>query len=432
MSAKIQRPASNDDRAAWQAYWKAQGMPWRTEPEIGAERQQYLGERRTVKPDIENGIYPFRDENGGITLNRADVEWLLATHESGGVRGPVDWSDEKQHARAGIDLRGATLCDIDLSGLPLANLHGAFPLQVAHATTRQQRRMSSIHLERVNLQDAHLEGAEVNSASLQQADLRSAHLERAVLYSAHLEGTNLNYAHLEGADLRRVFLDEGVYLYKAVLCSATNGSISVVDARWNGASLGGAILRDLHVLGDEEYARYRYSRDNDRENAQGRLDAITNAVQANRQFSLTLRSQGLNEYADRFAYRAQLLQRTVSRRQKQWGRALGSWLLDFISGYGYKPMRSVITYLVVILCFAAAYFALTNFALTPFLPSHSSPLAWYEAIVLSISSFHGRGLFPSGLSLGDPVAILAAFEAIIGFLIEITFIATFTQRFFAR
>jgi hypothetical protein len=51
---------------------------------------------------------------------------------------------------------------------------------------------------------------------------------------------------------------------------------------------------------------------------------------------------------------------------------------------------------------------------------------------LSISSFHGRGQFPNGLSLGDPVASVAAAEAIIGLLIEITFIATFTQRFFAR
>jgi hypothetical protein len=66
------------------------------------------------------------------------------------------------------------------------------------------------------------------------------------------------------------------------------------------------------------------------------------------------------------------------------------------------------------------------------LSTHSTPLAWYEAFVLSASSFHGRGLFPSALTLGDPIAILAAVEAIIGLLIEITFIATFTQRFFAR
>lgn len=52
--------------------------------------------------------------------------------------------------------------------------------------------------------------------------------------------------------------------------------------------------------------------------------------------------------------------------------------------------------------------------------------------MLSISSFHGRGFFPATLTLGDPVALVAAAEAIIGLFIELVFIATFTQRFFAR
>jgi hypothetical protein len=137
----------------------------------------------------------------------------------------------------------------------------------------------------------------------------------------------------------------------------------------------------------------------------------------------------LNEEGDRFAYRAQTLQRLVLRRQANWGKAFGSWLLDTVAGYGYKPMRSVITYLCVVLLFAATYYTVTN-AAGAF--SRSSPLAWYEALVLSISSFHGRGLYPSSLSLGDPIVIISAAEAIIGLLIEITFIATFTQRFFAR
>jgi hypothetical protein len=95
-------------------------------------------------------------------------------------------------------------------------------------------------------------------------------------------------------------------------------------------------------------------------------------------------------------------------------------------------MRSVWTYVGVIVAFAATYFAITNFSITPYLLTGSKPLVWYEAVVLSVSSFHGRGLFPSGLSVGDPMAVVAAAEAIIGLLIEITFIATFTQRFFAR
>jgi hypothetical protein len=35
-------------------------------------------------------------------------------------------------------------------------------------------------------------------------------------------------------------------------------------------------------------------------------------------------------------------------------------------------------------------------------------------------------------SAGDPIAILAALEAVFGLIIEISFIATITQRFFGR
>lgn len=49
-----------------------------------------------------------------------------------------------------------------------------------------------------------------------------------------------------------------------------------------------------------------------------------------------------------------------------------------------------------------------------------------------MTSFHGRGFFPGGIALDDPITVLAAFEAFVGLVIEVSFIATFTQRFFAR
>src|SRR5438132_13437883 len=87
----------------WRQYWQAKGFPWRTVPEIDVKRQEELSKCRAIVPDIKNGIYPFK----GMKLSRADIEWLLATHEN---RGPVDWSDEIQHEREGLDLRGANLC----------------------------------------------------------------------------------------------------------------------------------------------------------------------------------------------------------------------------------------------------------------------------------------------------------------------------------
>jgi hypothetical protein len=56
-----------------------------------------------------------------------------------------------------------------------------------------------------------------------------------------------------------------------------------------------------------------------------------------------------------------------------------------------------------------------------------------EAVVFSMTSFHGRGFSPGqNITLGNPLAVLAAAEAFVGLLIEVTFIATFTQRIFGK
>jgi hypothetical protein len=60
------------------------------------------------------------------------------------------------------------------------------------------------------------------------------------------------------------------------------------------------------------------------------------------------------------------------------------------------------------------------------------PFAFDEALVFSATSFHGRGFFPGGLALNYPVTKLAAGEAVLGLFIEISFIASFTQRFLTR
>jgi hypothetical protein len=63
------------------------------------------------------------------------------------------------------------------------------------------------------------------------------------------------------------------------------------------------------------------------------------------------------------------------------------------------------------------------------LATSSKALQWYEALVLSLSSFHGRGFFPFQIRLGDPLASVAACEAVIGLSIQLILIATFSKRF---
>jgi hypothetical protein len=74
--------------------------------------------------------------------------------------------------------------------------------------------------------------------------------------------------------------------------------------------------------------------------------------------------------------------------------------------------------------FAAIYLALGG--------AGGHTLTWNEALVVSLTAFHGRGFFATAFQPGDPQAAVAAAEAVLGLLIEITFIATFTQRFFAH
>jgi len=529
MSDEPQRPASKDDPNVWKAYWTVQSMPWRTEPEIDEQRQRYLAQRRAVQPDVEKSVYPFRDENGSIRLTRADVEWLLATHRYGGIVGPVDWEAEKgreaSQRRLGVDLRGASLRDTDLSGLPLASIRGGLRADGRRGTSPEHRdkagvrlegavlrgthlenaRLRGAHLERAvlsaahlqcavlshaNLQGAslgfvHLEGADLDAADLEGVGLGFAHLEGATLRGAHaegahipnahleradltradfmnanlygahleaaelneallggadlgeahLEGANLHVAQLEGADLTRAYFDNQTYLSSVALGgtrtrtprlrSAVGPAAKVRDVHWGGVDLTLVRWGQLLRLGDEQQARTHKDADGDRKPRVIRELEFENAARANRQLAAALRTQGLIDDADRFAYRAQLCQRRLLRLQRHYLRYLGSLFLWLIAGYGYKPLRSFIAYVIIIIsAFAGAYLLNAQFA--------GRHLTWDEALVLSISAFHGRGFFTSGISLGDTLARLAAGEAIIGLLIEITFIATFTQRFFAR
>lgn len=126
---------------------------------------------------------------------------MLATHENG--RGPVDWSDEGQRGRKGLDLRGADLCQVDLSYLPLARLRGGLTLREWSKANEEQRSAAVVLLKGANLHMAHLEGAY----------LRKAHLEHANLFRAHLAWTHLDEAHLEHASLIEAYLDK-TYLAK--------------------------------------------------------------------------------------------------------------------------------------------------------------------------------------------------------------------------
>jgi len=226
----------------WKSHWQALGQEWRTEPESSTQRQTELAKYRATKPDEEKGMYPFSQ----VKLNRADIEWLLATHENG--RGPVIWSDESQRERRGLDLRGANLSrkenqSVNLMSLPLSQLIGG---DANIFLNENQKTQAAIHLEGADLYNAYLEGADLYNAHLEGANLRSAHLEGANLGSAHLERASLMYAHLEGAYLNNAHL-EGAYLNNAHLEGASLNNAHLEGANLDSAHLEGAYLRSAHL-----------------------------------------------------------------------------------------------------------------------------------------------------------------------------------------
>jgi hypothetical protein len=145
--------------------------------------------------------------------------------------------------------------------------------------------------------------------------------------------------------------------------------------------------------------------------------------------AVTLRSQGMNEDADNYAYRAQILQTELLRLQGRWGPWLFLGLLWLISGFGYKLWRIMVAYGVVVLAFTGYYALATHFT--------SAPLNFSEALLTSFSAIHGRfGLTAAFTTnpIGPPTpsAWGAALEGVCGIVIEGVFIAMLVQRFFAR
>jgi uncharacterized protein YjbI with pentapeptide repeats len=332
----------------------------------------------------------------GADLRSAHLEWATLS------------SAHLERANlGGADLRGVVLnfAHMESAYLRLAHLEGA--------------NLMGTSLERANLNEAHLEGASLKYADLQKANLNSANLSWADLFKTQLAGSELSEAHLEGSDLRGTSLDDQSLLNDTSLDSATR----LGDIRWGGVGtvdLTRVNWGAIHRLGDETIL-----------DRSADLAGYELAMRAYRQVATQLRAQGMTEVADRFHYRAQVCQRRLLLRRFRIPQYLGSLLLDLISGHGFKPGRSFLTYLFVIFGFAAAFFAIGSGVLG--IGGHEAINSPVSALVFSVTSFHGRGFFPGGgLALDDPITILAAIEAIMGLFIEITFIATFTQRFFAR
>jgi hypothetical protein len=348
------------------------------------------------------------------------------------------------------DLRGVDLREAQLKG---ANLSGA-QLQGADLTEVQLQgaALNFAQLQGAGLSYAQLQGASLRHAQLQGADLSYANLSGADLGVANLSGADLSEAQLQGADLSGAFFDNATRFEKVILGDKKYGGASLVDVSWGGVNLAVVDWASIKMLGDDDQA----SRPTSIKwfwNANTTLERYRTAVRSNRQLAVALQTQGLNEDAARFAYRANVLQRKVLWYQLflrpepgggkerlhalvwEWlvgvgeslsklGSYVFSLFLGVLAGYGYRPGRTLGWYVLIVLSYAVVYFNLEHLT--------KLHLSFIGALIFSITAFHGRGFFPGGFGYDDLVTILAATEAVVELLIELSFIATFTQRFFGK
>lgn len=403
-------------RYSWRDYWTVEKEQlWRTEPEISPVRQHFLNKRREISPDIKHGIYPFRDPNHSpqcseeeLSLTRADVEYLLEIHQMYG------WLDKTSISatlragppRRGLDLRGADLKGIDLQRLPLSQLRGGLSGEEWRNSGEDEHKNAAIHLEDANLR----------RTDLQAASLRGAHLQGADLQYANLGQTALRSADLTSSDLRSAFLDRGTCLDNVHLEGAL-----LADVSWYHTNL--AKVNWPERLGDEHQTSNRQAPQEER------WKGYEAAIRANRQLALVLRMQGVNQYANRFAYRAQVLERKFLGLQ--WQKMMLSWLFSWslflVSGYGCKMKRIVMTYVGVVLGFAFCY----HFLIRPVILIGDNQLpGFWKSLIDSLVSFHGRPIFVAShekmRALWDIVPLI---EALIGLLLESLMVAMLVQRF---
>jgi len=303
-------------------------------------------------------------------------------------------------------------------------MQGALLMQAQLAGAK----LNAAYLDRANLFRSHLEQAELWNASLKGASLSETRLGGAILTGAHLEGADLDRAHLEGvstapADLTWAVFDSTTVLRGVTLGNAIHGYVRVADVNWGGANLTVVKWSQVGMLGDEQEARQKM-RDGKKKDAATRLEEFETAVRANRQLANVLQAQALNEDAARFAYRAQILQRKVLWKQRDVGKWLFSMLLTLVAGYGYRMWRILVAYLCIVLLCALSYFILGMY--------YEPHVSLLDAVLTSITAFHGRVFSEPFLRPGEPQLWVTAFEAIAGLVIEGVFIAMLTQKFFGK
>lgn len=434
--------------------------------------------------DLREAVLEGADVTGA-NFSRADL--------SGASIGPIELSDgefseaileradfcDAQLPRA--NMSGARLSGADLGGTNLAGadlytttLDGTF---FGHAILTEanlcdargdsvlmpgavltRAKVSGAELPHVSLRNAQLEKTGFDRSTLENGNLaganaRGASLQQANLNGADCAGVDFSDARLQDANLRQTDLRRVIFSVDTRLAGATFVGALLHGIQWRGVDLSETDLRDMKRIGDEAKVKAAPLRE--------KPELYRHAAEAYGSLSTALRQCGLARESVASHYRSVLMDQRASKyefitrllflappatpqqeqrpapRESPIGfprrvarfltspahflRWFGTMLLGAIAGYGDAPWRALISYVVVVTAFAAGYFAVS-------IPTNH-PLGVIGSLVLSLTSFHGRGFNSINVAIQSPVAEISALEAMMGAFIELLFVAAFTRRF---
>ena len=260
-------------------------------------------------------------------------------------------------------------------------------------------------------------GVIFTKASFVEADLTRAQLSDAALQRADLSGCDLTDAQLQGANLQGAVMSDQTELPKKFIGQNTR----LVDIHWNNVPLSGIEAEDWpQIVFDESVIQPHLER-------YPRVLALRNAERAYRGLAQTLRAQGMVDLASRYRRREKLIAGRALGANRQYAQQFGGWLLHIITGYGESIFTILRSYIITIIAFTFVYYVILNGGIASF-----QGTTVIDALVFSVTSFHGRGFFSAfsvNVTPHDPIAIIAMVEAVLGLFIEVTLIAAFSRRF---
>lgn len=375
--------------------------------------------RRTFEQSIDlSNLYLV-----GIVLDGADLSGICPAADVNGL-----WVEESPETR-GAHLEGADLFDASLKGTMLSDVHleGA-DLSHAHLEDAclwhahlSNANLTGSHLDNADLKNADLTGARLLGAHLRNADLSEAQLAGAVLSETDLEQARLYSANLEGADLAHAKLGR-TCLEHANLKGTDLTATDLVEAYLEHAKFDSDTRLESANWGDHILPEEKRGEESKGEE---RRSWFSSAATNYRRLKIWYSEHGMYDMAGEFFYREMEAKRKAQTWKAERHLKLWNWVLRLLCGYGERPLRVVLSSILILLAFGMIYFFSRGVAPYNFTLEALSGSLYYSAISFTAL---GYGLWVSTDSARSWIQWLGVGEAFLGIFMMALFLITFTRK----